>query len=110
MTRFVRPVHHVLIALALLFSQQAAQLHAMGHVGSELAAAAQGEQSDKSAPPAGHPAEHCLAFHAIDSALAAITPAVAVQCAGVTPVAFFTLPLAFASRIIFDSRAPPALS
>ena len=114
MTRFIRPVHHVLIALALLFSQQAAQMHAMGHVESELAAAARGERSDRgdtrSTPPVGHPAEHCMAFHAIDSALPGIATAAPIACGGATLVAGFILPLSFASRIVFDSRAPPLRS
>jgi hypothetical protein len=104
MTRLLR---HVLIALVLLFSQQAAQVHSMAHLSGELAAAAAG---GKSTPPAGHPAEQCLAFHAIDSALPGTAPVPGAHCDGATPVAQFTLPLLLASRVAFDSRAPPALS
>ena len=52
------------LAFALLFAQQAAQLHALAHAQDETA------QSQKSRP-ASHPVEKCVAFHAIDSALTA---------------------------------------
>jgi hypothetical protein len=54
----------LLLALAVLFAQQAAQLHALAHAQDELAQPHKGK-------PASHPIEHCIAFHAIDSALAA---------------------------------------
>lgn len=120
MTRVLR---HVLIALALLFSQQAAQMHALGHAmlpapttwtgaaafvaAGEIDAPAGAEQNT---PPAGHPAELCLAFHAIDSAMPGVALASIPQCSGDTPVARFVLPLAFAPRVVFDSRAPPVRS
>ncbi|MEI6303590.1 MAG: hypothetical protein WCR74_19275 [Betaproteobacteria bacterium] len=103
----IRLLRHALLAFALLISQQAAQLHAMGHLGNELAAAARGE---KGAPPAGHSAEQCLAFHALDSLLPDFAAPSAVSCAGETLVAVVALPLPFAPRIVFDSRAPPVLS
>ena len=102
-----RLLRHALLALALLLSQQAAQLHAMGHLGNELAAAARGE---KGTPPTGHSAEQCLAFHAIDSLLPELVASLPVPCAGATAVSAFALPLPFAPRIVFDSRAPPVLS
>lgn len=102
-----RTLRHLLLALALLFSQQAAQLHALSHLNRDLAAAMGGE---KKAPPVGHPAEQCLAFHAVDSALPGTAPAPALRC-GVQPlVARVSLPLPFAPQIVFDSRAPPVLS
>jgi hypothetical protein len=54
----------LLLALIMLCAQQAAQLHALAHAQDQLA------QPHKS-KPASHPIEHCIAFHAIDSALAA---------------------------------------
>ncbi|MCX7151027.1 MAG: hypothetical protein NT115_00500 [Proteobacteria bacterium] len=102
-----RMLRHALLALTLLFSQQAAQLHAMGHLGEELAAAAHGEQG---APPAGHPAEHCLAFHAIDGVPPGIAQPAPMHCGSVTPVVDFTRSPSLAMRVVFDSRAPPALS
>jgi hypothetical protein len=102
-----RALRHLLIALSLLFTQQAAQLHALSHLGHDLQAAA---HDGKSAPPVGHPAEQCLAFHALDSAL----PILALGCepprVELSAVAFFTLPLLHPPRIVFDSRAPPSLS
>ncbi len=102
-----RTLRHVLLALALLCSQQAAQLHAFSHVTHDLAVALGGE---KSAPPVGHPAEKCVAFHAIDSALPGIAQPVIAHCAAPSQLASFSLPIPFAPRIMFDSRAPPSLS
>ncbi|MSQ50763.1 MAG: hypothetical protein EXR28_02625 [Betaproteobacteria bacterium] len=95
---------HILLALALLFSQQAAQLHGLSHAKSDLAAAMGGE---KKAPPAGHPAEQCLAFHAVDSVLPGIAQVSLVACGLDESVVAFELPLFFGPRIVFDSRAPP---
>jgi len=53
-----------LLALMVLFALQAAQLHALAHAQNELAQPHKGK-------PVSHPAEQCLAFHAIDSALVA---------------------------------------
>lgn len=98
---------HILLALVLLFSQQAAQLHGLSHLQRDLAAGLGGE---KNAPPVGHAAEQCLAFHAIDSVLPGIASSFVANCAATTPVAGFKLPLPFAPRIVFDSHAPPPLS
>lgn len=102
-----RTVRHLLIALALLFAQQAAQLHALSHLGRDLALA---ERGGKIVPPIGHPAERCIAFHAVDSALPNVV--FAAEPARVAPpaVVHFTLLLAFPPQIVFDSRAPPVLS
>lgn len=51
-----------MLAFVVLFAQQAAQLHALAHAQDELA------QPHKGKSPS-HPIEHCIAFHAIDSAL-----------------------------------------
>jgi hypothetical protein len=100
-------VRHLLIALALMFAQQGAQLHGLSHLRHDLKAAA---HDGKSAPPVGHPAEQCLAFHALDSAL----PVLALECepprVALSTVTLSTLPLLHPPRIVFDSRAPPALS
>ena len=47
--------------LCLLFAQQAAHLHALSHLQDNLASTQKGK-------PASHPVEHCIAFHALDSA------------------------------------------
>jgi len=102
-----RSLRYFLLALALLFSQQAAQLHAFSHFKRDMAAAA-GDR--KSAPPVGHPTEQCLAFHAIDSVLPGMSQPVIARCAAPSFLASFSLPLPFAPRIVFDSRAPPLFS
>lgn len=102
-----RVLRHLLLALALLFSQQAAQLHGFSHFKRDLAVAL-GDR--KSTPPVGHPAEQCVAFHAIDSVLPGIAQPLIAHCAVDSLVAGFSLPIPFAPRIVFDSRAPPSLS
>ena len=59
-----RTLKCVFLALAVLFAQQAAQLHALAHAQNELVQPLKGK-------PLTHPAEQCLAFYAIDSALVA---------------------------------------
>ena len=54
----------LLLALVVLFAQQAAQLHALAHAQDQLAQPQKGK-------PVSHPLEQCVAFHAIDSALIA---------------------------------------
>ena len=99
-----RTLRHLLIVLALLFGQEAAQLHELSHLAQNPARAGGGEQS---VPPAGHPAAQCLKFHAMDNALSALSAAVEpVRAAPPAPL-HLTLPLPFRPRIEFDSRAPP---
>jgi hypothetical protein len=59
-----RTLKCLFLALVVLFAQQAAQLHALAHAQDQLAQPLKGK-------PASHPLEHCIAFHAIDSALVA---------------------------------------
>ena len=59
-----RTLKCLLLALMVLFAQQAAQLHALAHAQDQLAQPLKGQ-------PASHPLEQCVAFHAIDSALVA---------------------------------------
>ena len=54
----------LILAVVVLFGQQAAQLHALAHAQDQLA------QPHKGKAPS-HPIEQCIAFHAIDSALTA---------------------------------------
>jgi hypothetical protein len=97
-----RTLRYVLIAAALLFAQQSAQLHAFAHVP---------HGSGKSGLPfSGHPASQCLAYHAVDSALANSMRAVKPPRVAPPTVSYFVLPLPFQPRIEFDSRAPPAFS
>ncbi len=113
-----RLLRHVLIALVLLFSQQAALLHAMGHAMGSATGNTAGQSEDgfafargeQNTPQTGHPAEQCLAFHAIDSAMPGGATAGLASCRGDTAVAAFVLPLPVAPRLVFESRAPPARS
>jgi len=102
-----RTLRHLLIAAALVFAQQAAQMHALSHLQRYLVMA---ERGGKCIPPVNHPAEQCIAFHAVDSVLPALGLAINLPRVALPAAAYFALPLPFAPRIAFDSRAPPALS
>jgi hypothetical protein len=100
-------LRHLFIAAALVFAQQSAQLHALSHTQRDLAMA---ERGGKCVPPVSHPAEQCIAYHAVDSALPALALAIDPPRIALPAVAPVVLPLPFSPRIEFDSRAPPALS
>lgn len=59
-----RTLKCLLLAVAVLFAQQAVQLHALAHAQDQLAQPHKGK-------PVSHPFEQCVAFHTIDSALVA---------------------------------------
>ncbi len=100
-------LRHLLLAAALVFAQQAAQLHALSHLKRNAVMA---ERGGKCVPPVNHPAEQCIAYHAVDSVLATLAPAIAPSQVALPATASAALPLPFAARIVFDSRAPPFLS
>ena len=102
-----RTLRHLLLAAALVFAQQAAQLHALSHLKRNLVMA---ERGGKCVPPVNHPAEQCIAYHAVDSALPALALAIEPPKIALPAVAPVVLPLPFSPRIEFDSRAPPVLS
>src|SRR5205814_8581048 len=102
-----RTLRHLLLAAALVFTQQAAQLHALSHLKRNLVMA---ERGGKCVPPVNHPAEQCIAYHAVDSALPVLALAIQPPKIALPVVASFDLPLPFAPRVEFDSRAPPVLS
>ncbi len=102
-----RVLRHLLIAFALLFAQQAAQLHDLAHAVRDLATAARG---DKSAPPLGHTAGQCLAFHAIGCALTGARPQLEAQRVAAQSIVGIVTALRAAPRIAYDTRAPPFLS
>ena len=102
-----RTLRYLLVAVALVFAQQAAQLHALSHVQRDLAKA---ERNGKCVPPISHPAEQCIANHAVDSTLPSLAPAIEPPQVALPAFAAVTLPLLFPPRIEFDSRAPPVLS
>lgn len=102
-----RTLRHLFVAATLVFAQQAAQMHALSHIKRDLATA---ERGGKGAPPITHPAEQCIAYHAVDSALPALALAIEPSRVALPAVALVALPLPFSPRIEFDSRAPPVLS
>jgi hypothetical protein len=102
-----RTLRHLLLAAALVFAQQAAQSHALSHTQRDLAMA---ERGGKCVPPINHPAEQCIAYHAVDSTLPSLAPAIDLPLVSLPALASVSLPLPFAPRIEFDSRAPPLLS
>ena len=102
-----RTLRHLLIAAALVFTQQAAQLHVLSHLKRDVVTA---ERGGKCVPPVNHPAEQCIAYHAVDSVLPAFALAIDPLRAALPAIASVALPLPFPPRIGFDSRAPPVLS
>ena len=99
-----RTLRHLLVAFALVFAQQSAQLHALSHLKRDLVMA---ERGGKCVPPVSHPAEQCIAYHAVDSALPGLIPAIGLSRVSLPTLASVVLPLPRAQRIEFDSRAPP---
>lgn len=94
----------LLLVAALLFSQHAAMLHGLAHARHDVALAERGEGK---APALDHGVDECAAFSALSHALG--NAAVAPQFAGFHPdlvIAALEAP-ATATRIVFDSRAPP---
>jgi hypothetical protein len=102
-----RTLRHLFVAAALVFAQQAAQLHALTHLKQDLIRAQTG---GKGVPPIGHPAEKCIAYHAVGSILPCLAPTIALAQVTLPAVAVVVLPQLFPPRIEFDSRAPPVFS
>jgi len=101
------PLRHLILAAALIVAQQAAQLHALSHLKHDLIKA---ERRGQCIPPVNHPAEQCIAYHAVDSALSALGLALEAAHVAIPAIVHVDLPLPFAPRIGFDSRAPPLLA
>ena len=102
-----RTLRHLLIAATLVLAQQAAQLHALSHFKQDFIKA---ERGGKCVPPVSHPAEQCIAFHAVDSVLSNLALTIEPVQVVLPVLALAVLPLPFPPRIEFDSRAPPVLS
>jgi len=102
-----RTLRYLLIAAALVFAQQAAQLHVLAHFKHDPI---KSERGGKCVPPVNHPAEQCIAFHAVDSMLSNLALALEPVRVVLPVLALAVLPLQFPPRIGFDSRAPPVLS
>ena len=97
----------VLLALLLLFAQYGAEMHAMSHLRYDLEVAQLGA---KNAPPLGHGIEQCVAFHGVAAMLQSAAPVTAAHCLAPLTTAPELLPALLPPRIVFNSRAPPALS
>jgi hypothetical protein len=94
----------LLLIVALLFSQHAAMLHGLTHAQHDVALSGHGEGK---APALGHGIDECIAYFALSHALG--NAAVAPRFAGANPGLAIVAPEtpAVATRIVFDSRAPP---
>ena len=101
-----RTAIYVLLLAALLFSQAAAQLHALSHLAYDLSLVEAGGK----APPPPHPIEKCLAFHGVGSALPVFSSALEPPQLESQLLTQVLLPTPLPPRIVFDSRAPPAIS
>ncbi|HET7765126.1 MAG TPA: hypothetical protein VFK92_08545 [Burkholderiales bacterium] len=102
-----RTLRHLFVAAALVFAQQAAQLHALSHLKHDLIKV---ESGGKCVPPISHTAEKCIAYHAVDSTLPSLAPAIDPPRIALPAFAAVVLQLLQPPRIEFDSRAPPVLS
>ena len=104
----------LLLAAIFLCGQWASVLHGQSHLKHDLAVAAFGAQIAGNTfghhiPPLDHPAEDCVAFHALDCKASAPVQIVPVL------MAFFPLPVIVpviavrpSPAVPFQSRAPPA--
>jgi hypothetical protein len=99
-----RLLRTLLVVVALLFSQHAAMLHGLAHAEHDIALAT---QPGGKAPTLDHGIDVCAAFGALAHALGSAASAQPQICAqaGTRRTAFFSVPAA--TRIGFDSRAPP---
>ena len=90
------------LALALLFGQQAAALHDLGHAVNQI--------EHKGSVPAGSTCDQCFACAQLSGAVAATPPAVPAGTAhDAAPDGPASTPACAAPRFAFLSRGPPAL-
>ncbi len=109
-----RAVLVLLLAVIFLSGQWANVLHGQSHLKHDVAVAVFGADVASSTfghnvPPLDHPAEDCVAFHALDckaSAPVHIVPVLAVFSA--VPVIVPAIPVRPSPAVPFQSRAPPA--
>ena len=105
MKKFLRRLLPLLtLTAALLFSQHAAMLHGLAHAEHELALAT---QPGGKVPALNHGSEVCAAYGALAQALgnAVVAQAGERSRADAQSASFRVVPVA--TRIVFDSRAPP---
>lgn len=97
----------LLFVVALLFSQHAAMLHGIAHAQRDIALASLGEGK---APKLDHDSDTCAAFGALGHALGATTTVQACERVESRAQVSAFQTFSVASRIAFDSRAPPLSS
>ncbi len=109
-----RKLLSLFLVAVFVAAQWAGYLHALSHAKYDLAvalaAAGHGGDAGRQAPPLDHSADHCVAFHALDSVASGSPLVVSVSgsaCPTLTAQHVLLLPSATAS---YSSRAPPALS
>jgi hypothetical protein len=98
-----RIVRALLLAVALLWAQQGALLHSFEHAVHDLEVALY----DGEAPPLGHGVEECVAYDALGHALAGKSSFAGPEAVSFVQEFFRPTPAPIATRIAFDSRAPP---
>jgi hypothetical protein len=92
------------LTIALLFSQHAALLHGMAHAEHDIALAT-GHDGD--APALDHGLDTCAAFGALAQALAGAAAPARGEFEGMRARAVALAAAPAATRVGFDSRAPP---
>ena len=106
----MRRILTLLVVLALPLAQAGASLHALAHAAYAEYEVENIQCGGKGAPPLDHPLSKCLAFHAVDNVLSG--PPAAFEAPRFDAPLFSSVPWLFLTspRIVFDARAPPAIS
>jgi len=102
-----RSLRYLLLVVALLFSQHAAILHGLAHARHDIALAT--HDHGKAPPAPDHGLNVCAAFGALAHALGNAVVATSGACVQALAQAAGFHVVLVASRIVFDSRAPPFL-
>jgi hypothetical protein len=98
-----RIVRVLLLAVALFWAQQGALLHAFEHAVHDLEVALY----DGEAPALGHGVEECVAYDALGHALAGKSSFAEPEAVSFAQESCRPTLAPIATRIVFDSRAPP---
>jgi hypothetical protein len=93
----------ILLALALLCAQQGVHLHGFEHAVYDLEVAVH----DGEAPALGHGVEECVAYDALGHALDGTVSLAGPDLVSFSQDSFLPSQDSIATRIVFDSRAPP---
>ena len=97
---------HLCFALALLFAQQGAALHALSHLAETLPAQSQQEKHLPHSPAC----DKCVVYAGMGSAAAAAPPSFDLREAGESFIATQFSPLFSKPQPAYSSRAPPCLA